>query len=241
MKSNGDNPKRLTNNNFDDFSPSWSPDSSGITFVSNKNDNYDIYTVKIDGTNLSAVTHSKEKENYPHWSPDGKKIIFSCYRDSGWKRILGVKSRWEVYSINPDGRDPVKLLDFAGKEMSIKCLSPVKQVSEVIQVINKNFDAISKKKFTEAYNLRSEKARSIVTYRDFCNNWKNNRSIKIEGIKVLEEEKDSNRATVETILISSDLTKDGKIFSGKYKGIYHLILEKENWKIDDSKVVMINE
>ena len=145
MKSNGDNPKRLTNNNYDDFSPSWSPDSSGITFVSNKDDNYDIYTVNIDGTNLSAVTHSKEKENYPHWSPDGKKIIFSCYRDSGWKRILGVKSKWEIYSINPDGRDCVKLLDFAGKEMSIKRLSPVKQVSEVIQVINKNFDAISKK------------------------------------------------------------------------------------------------
>jgi hypothetical protein len=44
----------------------------------------------------------------------------------------------------------------------------------------------------------------------------------------------------EVIIISSDMTKDGKIFNGKYKGIYHLILEKESWKIDDSKVVMVS-
>jgi len=243
MKSNGDSPRRLTGNNYDDFSPSWSPDSSRITFVSNKDDNYDIYTVNIDGTNLSAVTQNKEKENYPHWSPDGKKIIFSCYRESGWKRILGVKSRWEIYSINPDGRDCVKLLDFAGKEISIKRLSPVERISESpqIKVINKNFDAISKKNFTEAYNLRSERAKSIVTYREFCHNWENNRSIKIESIKTLKQEKDRNRSDIEVIFSSSDMIKGSKIFSGKYKGIYHLILEKENWKIDDSKVVMVSK
>ncbi|MEQ8222927.1 MAG: hypothetical protein ABRQ37_11545, partial [Candidatus Eremiobacterota bacterium] len=242
MKSNGDSPKRLTNNYYDDFSPSWSPDSSRIIFVSNKDDNYDIYMVNADGTGLSSVTHSKEKEHYPHWSPDGKKIIFSCYRDSGWKRIFGIKSKWEIYAINPDGKDRVKILDFAGKEMSLKYLSPAKKASETphIEVINKNFDAISKKNFIEAYNLRSEKVKSTLTYRDFCHNWENNRSIKIESIKILKEEKDKNTVVTEVIIISSDVTKDGKIFNGKYKGIYHLILEKESWKIDDSKVVMVS-
>ena len=241
MKSNGDSPKRLTNNNYDDFSPSWSPDSSRIIFISNKDDNYDIYMINADGTGLSAVTHSKEKENYPHWSHDGKKIIFSCYIDSGWKRIFGVKSKWEIYAINADGKDRVKILDFAGKEMSLKYISPAKKtsVNPQIELINKNFDAISKKKFQEAYNLRSKRVKSIVSYREFCRNWENNKIIKIESIKVLKEEKDKN-SDVEVILISSDLMKDGKIFKGKYKGIYHLILEKESWKIDDSKVVMVS-
>ncbi|MEQ8189492.1 MAG: protein kinase [Candidatus Eremiobacterota bacterium] len=242
MKSNGENPVRLTKNNYDDFSPSWSPDSSRITFVSNKDDNYDIYTINIDGTGLSAVTHSEEKEHYPHWSPDGKKIIFSCYRDSGWKRIFGVKSKWEIYSASPDGKDSVKVMDFAGKEISIKRLATASSESSEsansqIDLIRKNFHAIARKNFIEAYNLRSERAKAMVSYRDFCHNWENNRSIKIETIKILKEEKD--RADIEVILISSDLTKDGKIFNGKYKGIYHLILEKENWKIDDSKVVMV--
>ncbi|HPZ08265.1 MAG TPA: protein kinase [Candidatus Eremiobacteraeota bacterium] len=242
MKSNGDNPIRLTNNSYDDFSPSWSHDSSKIVFISNINENYDIFTINRDGSNLYRVTESIEQENYPLWSPDGKKIIYSCYKGNTWQKLMGIKNKWELYAINPDGTKPVKLLDFGGKQMSLKLVNSLReQKKEIpqIEVIKKNFKAIAEKNYKVAYELRSEKAQSINSYNDFYNNWKNNKKIKIEKINTIEITKD--KAILEVIVSSSDSTVDGKIFTGKYRGIYHLILEKNLWKIDASKVKLMEE
>lgn len=46
----GDSPIRLTNNNYLDLSPSWSPDGSRIAFVTERDGNSEIYVMNAEGS-----------------------------------------------------------------------------------------------------------------------------------------------------------------------------------------------
>ena len=89
----------------DSINPSWSPDSSKLSFTSNKTRYYSIYTINADGSNQNKIS-LKETTNYEEqsWSPDGTKIVFS--------RISGetVKNN-EIFSINIDGSNETQLTD----------------------------------------------------------------------------------------------------------------------------------
>jgi dipeptidyl aminopeptidase/acylaminoacyl peptidase len=43
---------RLTDNDFDDKNPAWSPDGTQIAFSTNRDDNYEIYLMDKEGNNL---------------------------------------------------------------------------------------------------------------------------------------------------------------------------------------------
>jgi dipeptidyl aminopeptidase/acylaminoacyl peptidase len=47
-----------------------------IAFASNRDGNFEIYTVDPDGTNLQRLTHTAADESMPAWSPDGSRIAF---------------------------------------------------------------------------------------------------------------------------------------------------------------------
>jgi TolB protein len=51
MKADGTGVVKLTNNGASDLNPALSPDKSRILFVSNRDHNLEIYSMKIDGTN----------------------------------------------------------------------------------------------------------------------------------------------------------------------------------------------
>ncbi|SMO43398.1 S9 family peptidase [Gracilimonas mengyeensis] len=75
---------QITSGDFDDSSPTWSPDGTQIAFVSNRTDNpdgnsnSDIWIVDADNTNkgeeLIQVTTNPGGDYSPAWSPDGKHI-----------------------------------------------------------------------------------------------------------------------------------------------------------------------
>jgi len=67
---------QLTDMDPDPFFPTWSPDSSRITFAAEG----DIYVVNVDGTGLTNLT-SFSQGNYPVWSPDGSRIAFASCGD----------------------------------------------------------------------------------------------------------------------------------------------------------------
>ncbi len=79
----GTPPRRITEGDWDDSAPAFSPDGAHIAFVSNrtaerdKNTVADVWTVSFDGAALTCVTPEQGTYGNPSWSPDGRQI--GCY------------------------------------------------------------------------------------------------------------------------------------------------------------------
>jgi len=64
---------------YDNF-PLWSPRGDLIMFSRMAEGDYDIYTIKPDGTGLKRVTTSHGNDAHQGWSPDGEQIVFASSR-----------------------------------------------------------------------------------------------------------------------------------------------------------------
>lgn len=64
---------------YDNF-PQWSPKGDRIAFVSNRDGDFEIYTIKPDGTDLCRLTHSPGNDAHCTWSSDGGWLVFSSAR-----------------------------------------------------------------------------------------------------------------------------------------------------------------
>lgn len=91
---------RLTNHTASDIQPRLNRGSTRIAFASNRDGDYEIYTMNLDGTGLVQLTNnSGTQDGNPSWSPDGNSILFETQRDG----------QWEVYVMNADGSNQVRL------------------------------------------------------------------------------------------------------------------------------------
>jgi len=59
----------------------WGPDNDTIVFTSNCSGNFDIWTIKKDGTGLTQITADSAHDYDAGFSPDGSKIVFISERD----------------------------------------------------------------------------------------------------------------------------------------------------------------
>lgn len=80
--------------NVKDAYPMLSPDGSRLLFESDRTGNWEIYTMRPDGTDLVRLTDNPAPDVTPIWSPDGKRIVFASERDAGDS---------EIYVMNADG------------------------------------------------------------------------------------------------------------------------------------------
>jgi serine/threonine protein kinase/Tol biopolymer transport system component len=80
----GSDLRRLTDDEFRDRAPVWSPDGKEIAFYSNRTDNYGIWSVKPDASGLRPLTErGKGNEHnllYPAYSPSGDRMVASRLR-----------------------------------------------------------------------------------------------------------------------------------------------------------------
>ncbi|MCA0458375.1 MAG: hypothetical protein LCI00_30710 [Chloroflexi bacterium] len=91
--------RRLTDHPKADDQAAWSPDSQQLAFQSNRDGDFEIYTMNRDGSNQSRLTHSPRNDLLPNWSPDGQQIAFASERDINA----------ELYVMQTDGSDPRRL------------------------------------------------------------------------------------------------------------------------------------
>ena len=103
MDADGGNQQRLTNNDRNDYSPSWSPDGKRITFSSEMPGNAEIYVMDADGGNQQRLTNNGNSNFAPSWSPDGKRIAFVSVR---WADFV---HNFEIYVVDTDGGNQRRL------------------------------------------------------------------------------------------------------------------------------------
>ena len=99
----------------------WSPDGRTLAYCADRNGNFDVYTIGVDGGAETRLTTAAGKDDGPEYSPDGQYIYFNSER-SGSMQIWRMKANgsgqeqitndeWENWfpHVAPDGASMVFL------------------------------------------------------------------------------------------------------------------------------------
>lgn len=104
----------LTDRNHDNF-PQWSPRGDVIAFTSNRDGDYELYTIKPDGSGLTRLTNSPGNDAHSAWSLDGKWIAFSSgrqgFKDEAVLHARNPQPYGELFVMRADGSDVRMLTD----------------------------------------------------------------------------------------------------------------------------------
>lgn len=120
--------KELTND-YDNV-PFWSPDGSKILFTrKHGNNNFDLFTISPDGTNLQQLTTFPANDAHAVWTADGKQILWSC-GDYGFKEEAALSDNTfqpygVIFIMNADGTGKRPLTDSIWED-SMPCFVPSK-------------------------------------------------------------------------------------------------------------------
>jgi len=74
---------------------------SEIAFASNRGGNFDIYSLRADGTGVRRITNDPSADIAPSWSPDGKRIAFLSQR--GLSKRLVKDGGFRVFVVSAGG------------------------------------------------------------------------------------------------------------------------------------------
>jgi Tol biopolymer transport system component len=95
--------------------PGWSPDGQRIVFTRRRDDgNYDIYTIRPDGSELLRVTDHESSDGHAVWAYDGR-ILWSGsqhgFRDEAALYEQTFQQYGQIYVMNADGSNKRLLTD----------------------------------------------------------------------------------------------------------------------------------
>ncbi|QIL74371.1 hypothetical protein G7048_25520 (plasmid) [Diaphorobacter sp. HDW4B] len=101
--------------NGQDNMPGWSPDGQRIVFTRKREDgNYDVYTIRPDGTDLYRCTDHESSDGHAVWSADGR-ILWSGsqhgFRDEAALYEQTFQQYGQIYVMNTDGSGKRLLTD----------------------------------------------------------------------------------------------------------------------------------
>ncbi len=91
----GGEPRQVTQKSPSYFH-GWSPDGRTLAYCANRNGNYDIYSISVDGGDETRLTTSPGYDDGPDYSPDGKWIYFNSDRSGSW----------DIWRMPADGAGP---------------------------------------------------------------------------------------------------------------------------------------
>lgn len=77
----------------------WSPDGKTLAYCAERNGEYDIYTIPVDGGEETRLTDAPGLDDGPEYTPDGKHIWFNSVRS-------GLMQLWRM---NADGTEQTQM------------------------------------------------------------------------------------------------------------------------------------
>ncbi len=100
MNADGSGVTRLTSTPYNEYLPSWSPDSAKIAYYAYPEgpDNAEIYVMNADGSGVTRLTSDTSWDAHPTWSPDGSLLAFASDR--------GVSPNMQIWIMGADGQSP---------------------------------------------------------------------------------------------------------------------------------------
>jgi TolB protein len=94
----GGTPKRITPE-VPSFWHGWSPDGKTLAYCAERNGNFDIYTISVNGGVEQRLTTTNDLDDGPDYSPDGTYIYFNSYRTG----------HMQIWRMLADGSNPEQL------------------------------------------------------------------------------------------------------------------------------------
>src|ERR1035437_3444168 len=100
------------NENFYDAEATVSPVGDRIVFTSTRSGDIDLWSMKLDGTDLKQLTTEEGYDGGAYYSPDGKEIVYRASRPQGealteyralLKQGLVKPTELEIWVMNADG------------------------------------------------------------------------------------------------------------------------------------------
>ncbi len=109
--------------------PFWSPTDERIVFTRKVDNNFDVYTIRPDGTNLRRLTNSLANDGHAVWTADGQHILWSSGQP-GWKdEAAHYDNTFQPYAVimmmKADGTEKRQLTDSLWED-AMPCFVPLK-------------------------------------------------------------------------------------------------------------------
>jgi Tol biopolymer transport system component len=118
---------QLTDGSTYDNFPQWSPKGDTIMFTSYRDGDFELYTIRPDGSGLRRLTDAPGNDAHSAWCSDGQWIVFSSAR-MGFKDEMALydsvpQPYGEMFAIRADGSDVRQLTDNKWEDASPACLA----------------------------------------------------------------------------------------------------------------------
>jgi len=94
MRADGSELKKISGDEKNEFYTAWAKGRVFFGAEDPKTKDSNIFSARLDGSDLRQVTNSRGKNSTPAVSRDGKRIAFVSTRDS---------DKYQIYTANPDG------------------------------------------------------------------------------------------------------------------------------------------
>jgi Tol biopolymer transport system component len=78
MRPDGSDTVRLMDDAWKDRNPTWSPDGTRISFMSGRSGEWELWSVRTDGSNLRQMTDLRSDLSVAVWSADGRQMMSSA-------------------------------------------------------------------------------------------------------------------------------------------------------------------